>query len=381
MGLHDAADDVALLADVLAERLLVLGVAQPLHDDLLGGAGRDPAEVGGGVVPLVHDLAVRTQLLGQHGDLAALAVDLHADVLGGALGVPVGGDQRGLDRLQHGVGRDALLALDRLEGGHVDVHCLSWSRAASAAPSCSGSCPSSCSSSCPSSSSSTSSAVSGVVAVVGALVHQVLVAVAGRSVELHLHPALAELGPGQRAGAGGLADLALLGPALLDREHHAVGVVDRDHPAQHLGAADGGGDQPADVAPPVPGQGQRAVHAGAGDLQDVGRAAQVVVLGVEDVGQRPADLGDVVQAHPAVPVHDHPHHRAVAGSPDVEVLEVVARCGDHRGEPAGQPLGGDGTGTGTGRRGHRGLLGWAGSAPERDPGGPGTGTGRGDGRG
>src|SRR3712207_8915648 len=79
--LHDAADDVALLAGVLAEGLLVLGVAQPLHDDLLGGAGGDPAEVGRGVVPLADDLAVRAQLLGEHGHLTALAVDVDPHVL------------------------------------------------------------------------------------------------------------------------------------------------------------------------------------------------------------------------------------------------------------------------------------------------------------
>ena len=50
--LHDAADDVALAAGPLAEGVLVLGVAQPLQDDLLGGHRRDPAEVLRGVVPL-----------------------------------------------------------------------------------------------------------------------------------------------------------------------------------------------------------------------------------------------------------------------------------------------------------------------------------------
>ena len=64
------------------------------------------------------------ELLGEDGDLTALAVDVHAHVLGRAVGVPVGGDQRRLDGLDHRVGGDALLPLDRLEGGHVDVHCL-----------------------------------------------------------------------------------------------------------------------------------------------------------------------------------------------------------------------------------------------------------------
>ena len=51
-------DEVAVLAGVLAEVHLVLGVAQPLQDDLLGGRRRDPAEVVGGVVALRDQLAL-----------------------------------------------------------------------------------------------------------------------------------------------------------------------------------------------------------------------------------------------------------------------------------------------------------------------------------
>ena len=50
--LDDAGDDVALAARVLAEGDLVLGVPQPLQDDLLGGGRGDPAEAGRGVVEL-----------------------------------------------------------------------------------------------------------------------------------------------------------------------------------------------------------------------------------------------------------------------------------------------------------------------------------------
>ena len=52
--LDDAGDDVALAARVLAEGHVVLGVPQPLQDDLLGGGGGDPAEAGGGVVELAE---------------------------------------------------------------------------------------------------------------------------------------------------------------------------------------------------------------------------------------------------------------------------------------------------------------------------------------
>ena len=50
----DAGDDVALLAGELAELDVVLGVAQPLQDDLLGGRRGDPAEAGRGVVELAR---------------------------------------------------------------------------------------------------------------------------------------------------------------------------------------------------------------------------------------------------------------------------------------------------------------------------------------
>ena len=62
--LDHAGDEVALAAGVLAEVHLVLGVAQPLQDDLLGGRRRDPAEVVRGVVPLPHHAAVLVELLG-----------------------------------------------------------------------------------------------------------------------------------------------------------------------------------------------------------------------------------------------------------------------------------------------------------------------------
>ena len=59
----DAADEVALAAGVLAERALVLGVAQPLQDDLRAVVRRDPAEAVGGVVVLAERLAVLVDLL------------------------------------------------------------------------------------------------------------------------------------------------------------------------------------------------------------------------------------------------------------------------------------------------------------------------------
>ena len=54
-------------------------------------------------------------LLRQHPDVPGLAVDVHARVRLVALGVPVGREQRGLDRLEHGLERDVLVPFDRAQ--------------------------------------------------------------------------------------------------------------------------------------------------------------------------------------------------------------------------------------------------------------------------
>jgi hypothetical protein len=120
--LDDPGDDVALLAGELAVPDLVLGVAQPLQDDLLGRGGRDPAEVGRGVVVLADQRAVLGELPRVHGDVPGLAVQLGASVLLGALGPVVGHQQRLLDRLDDDVQGDVLLPLQRPQHGHVDIH-------------------------------------------------------------------------------------------------------------------------------------------------------------------------------------------------------------------------------------------------------------------
>ena len=58
VALDDAGDDLALLGGELAERALVLGVAQALDDDLARGRRGDPPEALGGVVVLAEHLAV-----------------------------------------------------------------------------------------------------------------------------------------------------------------------------------------------------------------------------------------------------------------------------------------------------------------------------------
>src|SRR2546427_326534 len=46
VSLDDPGDDVTLMARVLAIGVVMLGIAQPLHDHLLGGHRGDPTEVG-----------------------------------------------------------------------------------------------------------------------------------------------------------------------------------------------------------------------------------------------------------------------------------------------------------------------------------------------
>ena len=77
--LDDAGDQVALAPDVLAERDVVLGLAQPLQDHLPRGRRGDPAEVVRGVVELASPGAVLAgRLAGPDRDVPGLAVELDA---------------------------------------------------------------------------------------------------------------------------------------------------------------------------------------------------------------------------------------------------------------------------------------------------------------
>ena len=103
--LDDSGDDVALATAELAEDLLVLQVAQPLHDHLPRGGGGDPAETGRGVVEFGPGLALLVRLVGPDHDVAGLGVQLDARVLVGPVLAVVGHEQGLLDRGdQHGEG-------------------------------------------------------------------------------------------------------------------------------------------------------------------------------------------------------------------------------------------------------------------------------------
>ena len=114
VALNDARDDLAFTGGELAVGALVFGVSEALQHDLACGRRGDATKTLWRVVPLADDVAVLVGLPGDHPHDAGLAVDVDAGVHLVALGVPVGGEQRGLDRLEQFVDRDAPIHLDRV---------------------------------------------------------------------------------------------------------------------------------------------------------------------------------------------------------------------------------------------------------------------------
>ena len=147
--------------------------------------------------------------------------------------------QRLLDRLDEHVEGDLLLPLEHPQDAHVDVHQASSS--ASWLP-----------------------------------------------VELDLHRA-----PWRRRRSPACARVPV------DVEHHAVVVALADPAGQRLALGRGHLDQPAEVAAPVPRQGQRPVDAGRGDLERVRRLAHRR-RPRRARGHLPGGLGDVVEGDAAV---------------------------------------------------------------------------------
>ncbi len=92
--LDRARDDVALAVRELLVHLAPLDVADELHEDLLGGLGRDASEVLGRGVPLARDIALEVELESPHLDLAGLGVDLDFGVFGRVGTTLVGGEER-----------------------------------------------------------------------------------------------------------------------------------------------------------------------------------------------------------------------------------------------------------------------------------------------
>ena len=122
VALDHAGDDVAFAGRELAVGLLVLRVAQPLQHHLTCRRRGDAAETLRGVVPLADDVAVFVGFARDDLDLTGLAVDLDAGVGLVPLGVPVGGEQGGLDGLEQLADGHSSVDLDRVQRSHVDVH-------------------------------------------------------------------------------------------------------------------------------------------------------------------------------------------------------------------------------------------------------------------
>ena len=114
--LDDPGDDVAFATRVLLVLHLALGLANALQDDLLRRLRGDPAEVGGRVVPLPHDVAFFVELLRDHADLAGLHVYLDQRFLGRVGHALVRGHERVGQRLEHDLLGDPLLDRQRRQG-------------------------------------------------------------------------------------------------------------------------------------------------------------------------------------------------------------------------------------------------------------------------
>ena len=250
-------DDVALAAGELAEDLLVLEVAQPLDDDLARGRGRDPAETLRGVVELGAGHALLVQLVRPHHDVAALGVELDPGVLVGAVGAVVRDQQGLLDRRDEDGQGDVLLPHEGPQRGQVDVHVSPPLRRAPSLP----------------------RARPGV-------------AWAPRpSARLNSSctDALTRSFQASSRGPWLVSTVTASGVAAMIRQRR----LDPSARPQL--------DQPADVAPEVPGQGQRPVDPGRGDLERVRRAVQGVGRtgqAVQPLADDPRGVGHLVQAQP-----------------------------------------------------------------------------------
>src|SRR5690606_7199757 len=132
--LDGAREELALLAAEHAEHLVVLGVAQALHDDLAGRGRRDATEALRGVVELDgRALGLVLVAHGPHRHVARRAVQLDARALVGARRAVVRGQQGLLDRRDEDLELDVPLAFQVVQDGKVDVHHAS--RSSASAPS------------------------------------------------------------------------------------------------------------------------------------------------------------------------------------------------------------------------------------------------------
>src|SRR5680860_318464 len=120
--LDDSRDDVTLGSRELTELSLILSVAEPLKNDLLGGGRCDPAEACRGVVVLRDRVAFFIGFGCVDRDVAGLAVKLAPRLRLGAGTLVVGREQCLLDGVDQYIEGDFLLAFERTQDRHINIH-------------------------------------------------------------------------------------------------------------------------------------------------------------------------------------------------------------------------------------------------------------------
>ena len=111
------------------------------------------------------------------------------------------------------------------------------------------------------------------------------------------------------------------------------------HPSGHRGIIDGSHDQPSYGPPPMPLFRQRAVDTGRTDLEHVRAVEAVRVIRIELFRDGPTHIGDGIEIHTIVTVHNDSDDAAATDHRDADVLEVEAEP-RHNGRRA--PRAGDG---------------------------------------
>ena len=120
--LDDTSDDVPFTSLELAQDAVIVDATQPLHDDLLRGVGRDPAELPRVDDSLANDGAILVELGFENRDLPGLPVQLHASVLRITRVLLVCREHRLFNNLGELFQRDALVALQEAQDTHINLH-------------------------------------------------------------------------------------------------------------------------------------------------------------------------------------------------------------------------------------------------------------------
>ena len=123
--LDDSGDEISLAALIDFEDLSPLGIAQPLHDHLLGSLCSNTAEVVRSVFPLPHHVAVLVKFLAVDDHLAGVGVDCHASFFGGTGTALVSRHHRIGESVEDRLLRHTLLSFEKIELLHkIRVHRL-----------------------------------------------------------------------------------------------------------------------------------------------------------------------------------------------------------------------------------------------------------------